>query len=221
LGWNRHAEDAVRALILKMAISVDGFVSDLDGRNTWMFGADQEAKAWGVDFIWNAGLHIMGARSFRDMAAWWPTSTDPFAPPMNQIPKAVFSRQGPAILGDANTTAALDEARAVNAGTGPSAAPQPGAESWAQAYVASGDLAEEVAMLKAQEGKPIIAHGGVRFARSLVAQGLVDQFALIVAPVALGEGLPLFSELAAPTPLKLVSSQAFPGGAVAQIYRAA
>ncbi|MER8730221.1 dihydrofolate reductase family protein [Mesorhizobium sp. M0601] len=59
---------------------------------------------------------------------------------------------------------------------------QPGGESWAEAYVASGDLAEEVAKLKAQEGKPIIAHGGVSFARSLVAQGLVDQLALMVAP---------------------------------------
>jgi hypothetical protein len=41
----------MRELILKMAISVDGFVSDLDGRNRWMFGADQEAKAWGVECI--------------------------------------------------------------------------------------------------------------------------------------------------------------------------
>ena len=198
----------MRDLILKLAISVDGFVSDLDGRNTWMFGADQEAKAWGVEFIWNASLHIMGSRSFQGMAAYWQTSADQFAPPMNQIPKAVFSRQGPAIL---------DAARA----TGQSAELQPGAGSWAEAHVASGDLAEEIAKLKAQEGKPIIAHGGVSFARSLVAQGLVDQFALIVAPVALGQGLPLFSELAAPTPLKLMSSKAFPGGAVAQIYRAA
>ena len=210
----------MRDLILKMSISIDGFVSDLDGRNTWMFGADQEAKAWAVGYIWNASLHIMGSRSFHDMAAWWPTSTDQFAPPMNQIPKAVFSRQGPAILRKVSTSAALDEARA-KAGTTQSAEPQPGAESWAEAYVASGDLAEEIAKLKAQEGKPIIAHGGVSFARSLVAQGLVDQFALIVAPVALGKGLPLFSELAAPKPLKLMSSKAFPGGAVAQIYRAA
>lgn len=209
----------MRDLILKMAISIDGFVSDLDGVNRWMFGADQEAKAWAVEYIWNASLHIMGGRSFAAMAAYWQTSTDQFAPPMNQIPKAVFTRQGPAILKNVNTTAALDAAR-VNAGTGQSEL-QPGAGSWAEAYVASGDLAEEIAKLKAQEGKPIIAHGGVSFARSLVAQGLVDQFALIVAPVALGKGLPLFSELAAPTPLKLTSSKAFPGGAVAQIYRAA
>jgi dihydrofolate reductase len=210
----------VRDLILKMSMSIDGFVSDLDGRNTWMFGADQEAKAWSVEYLWNAGLHIMGSRSFHDMAAWWPTSTDPFAPPMNQIPKAVFSRQGPAILRKVNTSAALDEVRA-RAGATQSAQLQPGAESWAQAYVVSGDLAEEIAKLKAQEGKPIIAHGGVSFARSLVAQGLVDQFVLAVAPVALGKGLPLFCELAAPARLKLISSKAFPGGAVAQIYRAA
>ncbi len=87
--------------------------------------------------------------------------------------------------------------------------------------MASGDLTEEIARLKAQEGKPIIAHGGASFARSLVAQGLVDQYVLLVCPIALGKGLPLFSELAAPTPLRLISSKAFPGGAVAQIYRPA
>lgn len=208
----------MRDLILKMAISIDGFVSDLEGRNTWMFGADQEAKAWGVEFIWNASLHIMGSRTFQAMAAWWPTSTDVFAPPMNQIPKAVFSRQGPAILTKTNTSPALDEARA-RAGTTQSAESQPGAASWTEAYVATGDLAEEIAKLKAQKGKPIIAHGGVSFARSLIAHGLVDQIALVVAPVALGKGLLLFSELAAPMPLELMSSKSFSGGAVAQVYR--
>jgi dihydrofolate reductase len=203
-----------------MSISIDGFVSDLEGRNAWMFGGDPEAKAWSVETIWNASLHIMGSRSFHDMAAYWPTSTDVFAPPMNQIPKAVFSRRGPAFLKDVNTTASLDEARA-NAGSTQSAELQPGAESWAEAYVASGDLAEEVMKLKAQEGKPIIAHGGVSFARSLVAQGLVDQFVLGVHPVALGKGRPVFSDLAAPRPLELVSSRAFPSGMVAQVYRPA
>ena len=87
--------------------------------------------------------------------------------------------------------------------------------------MANGELAEEIARLKGQDGRPIMAHGGVSFARSLVAQGLVDRFVLVVAPVALGQGLPLFSELAAPARLQLVSSRAFPGGAVAQTYRPA
>lgn len=186
----------MRELILKMSMSFDGFVSDLEGTNTWMYGSDPESKAWAVAVTWNASLHIMGSRTFQGMAPFWPTSTMEFAPPMNQIPKAVFSSRGPAILSGVNTTG-----------------------NWAEAYVASGDLAGEIAKLKAQDGKPILAHGGVSFARSLVAHGLVDQFVLGIHPVALGKGLPLFSELTARMPLKLVSSTAFPGGAMAQVYR--
>jgi dihydrofolate reductase len=210
----------MRELILKMSMSVDGFVGGPNGEIQWIFNNDQEAIAWTVATVWDASLHIMGSRTFHDMAAYWPTSTEVFAPPMNQIPKAVFSRQGPAILKAANTTAALRDARA-HAGPGASATLQPGADSWAQAYVASGDLAEEVAKLKAQDGKPIIAHGGAGFVRSLIASGLIDQYTLLVHPVALGKGLPIFSDLATPRPLKLVSTKAFPGGAVAQIYRPA
>lgn len=210
----------MRELILKMSMSIDGFVGNPDGGLKWVFDIDPEATAWTVETVWNASLHIMGRRTFHDMAAYWPTSTEVFAPPMNQIPKAVFSRQGPTILKTASTTAALRDAR-VNAGAGRSAQLQPGSESWAQAYVASGDLAEEVAKLKAQEGKPIIAHGGASFARSLVAEGLVDQYDLLVHPMALGKGLPVFADLATPRRLKLISAKAFPAGSVAQIYRPA
>lgn len=210
----------MRDLILKMSVSLDGFVGGPDGEIKWVFDSDQQATAWTVKTVWNASLHIMGSRTFHDMAAYWPTSTEVYAPPMNQIPKAVFSKRGPAILKTVNTTAALKDARA-NAGTGRPAELQPGGDSWKKAYVASGDLAEEVAKLKAQDGKPIVAHGGAGFARSLVARGLVDQYDLLVHPVALGKGLPIFSDLTLPRPLKLISSMAFPKGSVAQIYRPA
>ncbi|MGH8202262.1 MAG: dihydrofolate reductase family protein [Steroidobacteraceae bacterium] len=211
----------MRELILKMSISIDGFVGSADGGLKWVFSGDSEAIAWTVDTVWNASLHIMGSRTFRDMASFWPTSTEVFAPPMNQIPKAVFSRRGAAILDAVGTTGALRDARAnADSGSG-SAQLQPGAESWAQAYVASGDLATEVAALKAKEGKPIIAHGGATFVRSLIAAGLVDQYHLLIHPVVLGKGLPIFTGLEAPKRLQLLSAKVFPRGAVAHIYRAA
>jgi dihydrofolate reductase len=200
----------MRELILKMSMSLDGFVSGPNGEADWMFGSDKGAVAWTVATISNASLHIMGSRVFRDMAAHWPTSTAVFAPPMNQIPKAVFSKQGPAIL-----------KAAASVGDTQSKPLHPGAESWAEAYVASGDLADEIAALKAADGKPIVAHGGAAFVRSLIARNLVDEYALLVHPIALGRGLPIFSDLPAPRPLKLVSSTAFPGGAAAQVYRPA
>jgi dihydrofolate reductase len=210
----------MRELILKMHVSIDGFVGGEDGAIGWLFNEDPKAIAWIVDTIRGAGLHIMGSRTFHDMAAYWPTSTAAFAPPMNQIPKAVFSRKGLAPLKETHTTAALRDARA-NAGPGERAPRQPGAESWAEPYVASGDLATEIAKLKAAAGKPIIAHGGASFARSLIAQGLVDEYHLLVHPVVLGKGLPIFSGIEAPRFLKLRRSIAFPGGSVAQIYRPA
>jgi dihydrofolate reductase len=210
----------MRELILKMSISIDGFVATPDGGAKWIFDTrDEKAAEWTVKTIWDASLHIMGSRTFHDMAAYWPTSTDVFAPPMNQIPKAVFSRQGRSVLAGGSTTAALEDARADTPER--RGAPQPGAESWGQAYVATGDLSEEIARLKAEHGKPIIAHGGASFARSLVASGLVDQYALLVHPVALGKGMPIFADLPAPKILKLWSSTTFPRGSVAQIYRPA
>ena len=196
----------MRELILTMAMSLDGFVSGPEGETEWIFSGDQEAIAWKVENAWNAGLHIMGSRTFQGMASYWPTATGVFAPPMNQIPKAVFSKQGPAILKAAETA---------------KEGLQPGAESWREAYVASGDLAEEIARLKAEDGKPIIAHGGAAFARSLIAHGLVDQYMLMVYPLALGKGLPIFSDLAVPRQLKLISSKVFPKGSMVQIYRPA
>ncbi|MDW5314388.1 dihydrofolate reductase family protein [Rhizobium sp. PL01] len=208
----------MRELILKMSMSLDGFVSGPEGDVAWMFSGDQVAIAWSVETVGNASLHIMGSRTFKDMASFWPTSTIAFAPPMNQIAKAVFSKQGPAVLKAAATANSPKDASA-GADSTQSGQFQPGAESWSEAYVASGDLADEIAKLKAEEGKPIIAHGGAAFARSLIARELVDQYVLLVHPVVLGKGVPIFSDIAQPRRLKLISATVFPGGAVAQIYR--
>lgn len=195
----------MRELVLRMSLSLDGFVAGPRGEVDWIFGDDPKAKSWVLETIGNASLHIMGSRAFQDMAGYWPTSTLPFAEPMNRIPKAVFSRQGTAVL------RAAGEPKGVPL--------QPGADSWAAAHVAGGALVEEIARLKAGDGRPVVAHGGARFARSLIAGNLVDEYALLVHPIALGRGLALFSDLPAPRRLRLVRSQAFPGGAVAQIYR--
>jgi dihydrofolate reductase len=206
----------MRELKLTMSVSLDGFVAGPAGEVDWIFSGDQAAIAWKVENAWNASLHIMGSRVFQGMARFWPTATSPFAPPMNQIPKAVFSAQGPAVLQAAVTALAAARAQlAQTAGTQLHA----GADSWVQATVASGALADDIAHLKAQDGKPIIAHGGAAFARSLIAHNLVDEYVLGIYPIVLGKGMPIFSDLPAPRPLTLVDSKTFPSGCMAQTYR--
>jgi dihydrofolate reductase len=210
----------MREIILKMSMTLDGFVASPDGGMKWFLDTrDPKGAKFTLNAISNAGLHIMGSRTFSDMSSYWPTSTDLFAATMNQIPKAVFSKRGAAILSGSNpTTTALKDARADNPSQQQNPL-QPGADSWAKAYVATGDLKEEIAKLKAEDGKPIIAHGGARFARSLIASGLVDQYVMLVHPIAIGKGLPIFTDLSEPKSLELVSSTAFPRGGLGNIYR--
>lgn len=79
-------------VILKQQMSLDGYVAPLNGDVGFIFGSMDDALTyWIVDDIWKAGVHIMGRRTYDDMAAWWPKSDEPFAAPMNTIPKAVFS----------------------------------------------------------------------------------------------------------------------------------
>jgi hypothetical protein len=83
----------MRKVILKMHVSLDGFVARPDGNLDWFLDAfDDELTAWEVEGLWQAGVHIMGRATYHDMAAYWPNSTEPFAAPMNEIPKVVFSR---------------------------------------------------------------------------------------------------------------------------------
>jgi dihydrofolate reductase len=207
----------MRRLVLKMSVSIDGFVGGPNGEIDWIFRShDPTAAAWIVDVLWQAGLHLMGSRTFADMRAWWPTSNEVYAAPMNEIPKVVFSRGGPASV--TTTTALRDATRARGSESCAADAAGAFAREWDAAAVARGALAEEIARLKRLPGKDLLAHGGARFARSLVAEGLVDEFKLLVHPVALGRGLPLFADLPTPLDLELVASQRFAGGTVAQIY---
>jgi dihydrofolate reductase len=212
----------MRKLILKMSMSADGFVCGADGQIDWVFeSSDAGATAWTMDSLWNASLHIMGSKTFNDMAAWWPTSDEVYAAPMNAIPKAVFTRSGPGSLQQSPTTRAIHDAGRARDQAGGKAKPtNPEVlKGWREAYVTSGSLEDEIAKLKQQDGKPILAHGGAGFARSLIKAGVVDEFRLLVHPVVLGKGLPIFSELEAPLRLELVGVNSFPAGTVAEVYR--
>jgi len=83
----------MRRLILQMQMSLDGFAGGPNGELDWIFpGFGSDATGWIVDRLWQAGAHLMGGATYRDMAAHWPTSSEPAAAPMNQTPKLVLSR---------------------------------------------------------------------------------------------------------------------------------
>ena len=85
----------MRWLVLKMSMSVDGFLAGPNGEVDWMIRSrDEGGKAWVADTLRHAGLHAMGSRTYYAMAGYWPTATDLLAAPMNNIPKIVLHGNG-------------------------------------------------------------------------------------------------------------------------------
>jgi dihydrofolate reductase len=175
-------------LVLKMSVSLDGYVASAGGSRDWLAaGGSDDALSWTVETVSNASAHLMGATTYAVMAAHWPSDSGPFAKPMNEIPKVVFS----------NSLTSAD---------------------WDQATIAAGDLAEAITRLKQEHSNGyLLAHGGARFARSLVATGLIDEYRLLIHPAVLGAGERIFH---APLTIEAVSTTVFSGGAVAHVFTA-
>jgi dihydrofolate reductase len=197
-----------RSVVLQMGVSLDGFVAgqpDASGLSTPVFARSaQQAPdvdgGWGLPpedpeltqrklaWLRDTGTHIMGRVTYEQMATFWPTATDDYAAPMNEIPKVVFSQT-------------LERA------------------DWPDSRIARGNLADEIARLKREPGGDIIAWGGARFAQSLARLGLVDEYRIVIHPIALGNGLPLFTNLAAPLRLKLIDASTYEGGTAVHVYQ--
>jgi dihydrofolate reductase len=77
------------------------------------------------------------------------------------------------------------------------------------ARLARNDIADEVAELKDQAGAGVVSVGGARFAASLAANGLIDEYRLFVNPVVLGGGIPYLPPLPKRLDLELIETRTF------------
>jgi dihydrofolate reductase len=189
-GIKAEERQVMRDVILYMSMSLDGFVgSDREHPGT-AIPEGEELKQWKLERISKAGAHIMGRVTYQEMASYWPHTDDPYASPMNNIPKVVFS-----------TTLGDDEA------------------TWPVTRVARGDLATEIETIKAEPGPDVVVWGGGRLAGALAAAGLIDEYRLLVQPLVLGRGQALFDQLPESRHLQLVETTPFPSGILVQIYR--
>jgi hypothetical protein len=64
-----------------------------------------------------------------------------------------------------------------------------------------------------------MAHGGAAFVQALSRLALIDEYRLVILPVALGNGLPLFKDLARPLRVDLAEAKSFPDGTVIHVYQ--
>jgi dihydrofolate reductase len=179
----------MRELVLQMSVSIDGYVANADGAHDWGYRGEDPATT-----EWKlASLRGAGAHVMGRQ-----TYED-----MASVWPQSTSDVGAAMNEIPKVVFSKTLARA----------------DWPESQIAAGDLADEIARLKAQEGGYLLAHGGLKFAQALSRERLVDEYRLLIQPAALGDGRPLFKDLRSRLALELVESQTYSTGAALHVYR--
>lgn len=180
----------MRDVSMGMHMSADGYVATRDGSLDWAFPRfDEELEELAVEALSELGIVLLGRVNYEEQASHWPNADGSVAEIMNTVDKIVFS----------NT---IDDQ---------------GRLEWENSRLAKGSPEEEIGLLRRDGGSGRIAvAGGATLVRHLTDQGLIDEFRFVVHPVALGEGLSIFSK---PVSLDLVDSKRLLSGVVVNIYR--
>ncbi|GAA0228302.1 dihydrofolate reductase family protein [Cryptosporangium japonicum] len=182
----------MRRVIVSTFVTLDGVV---EAPETWSFDFhDEQNMKDALALVLDAEALLLGRTTYESFAEAWPSRTDPmgFADKMNAMPKYV-----------ASTT--LRE------------------PTWAGTEVldgSHGDVADQVAALKADGDGDLLMYGSATLMRHLLAAGQIDEIRLLLNPVVVGSGRTLFPEGQARTTLDLVETHQYPGGMARLTLRA-
>jgi len=180
----------VRNLIVTENISLDGMIDAQDG---WFspYGGDDLA-AINREHMAAADAVLLGRVTYEQFAGYWPAQTDDTTGVSDYL-----NRTTKYVVSSSLTTA-----------------------DWQKTTILSGTLADDIAALKRQPGKDIVATGSVTLVRSLVRENLIDAYRLFVYPVILGRGRRLFPDGIA-SALRLADTRTFRSGVVLLSYQLA
>ena len=190
----------MRKLKLQIQMTVDGFVGGPNGENDWIFLSgtpDPEALkqmiGFGAELAAGCDTLLLGGKlAASGFSTYWENVADNQPDnPWRPLAQLIADHRKIAFSHSETTF--------------------PGRNL----EVENGDLAAAVRTLKNQPGKDILVYGGADFVSSLVSLNLIDEYYLIVNPVAIGVGLSIFKEQKI---LKLESSIAYKNGKVINKY---
>jgi dihydrofolate reductase len=155
--------------------------------------ADQDMGRFVSEWFGKAEAFLLGRRTYDIFVSYWPNQTDPNDP--------VASRLN--LLPKYVISTTLEK------------------PDWQNTTVISDNVVEAIAKLKERPGGELQVHGSGTLARTLIDNGLVDEYRLWVYPVVLGEGRRLFGDGVTPTALSLVETRTTGTGVAVHVYRPA
>ena len=188
----------MRKVIVSEYVTLDGVFEDPGGGEGTKYGGwsfqfwNEEAAKYKFDELFASDALLLGRATYEGFAKAWPTMKD----------EGGFADRMNSIPKYVVSTTLKELA-------------------WNNSHLMKGNIAEEVARLKQQEGKDILVAGSGVLVRTLMQHDLIDEYRLMVYPVVLGGGKRLFSDGSDKTVLKLVDTKSFSSGIVVLSYEPA
>lgn len=186
----------MRKLKLQMHMTLDGFVAGPNGESDWMIRSNEGRKIINA-LIDSSDMILMGRKMTDGFMNYW----ENIVGNQPESPEFTFAKK------------MVDTPKVVFSRTLAKSA-------WTNTVLAKGNLTDEIANLKNQNGKDIIVYGGADFVASLIKENLIDEYYLVVHPVILGKGMTISHKTENRLNLKLVESERFDSGVVLLHYAA-
>jgi len=182
----------MRKLILFMLTSLDGYYEGPGHSIDW-HNVDAEFNEFAIAQLNSVDMLIFGRVTYELMAEYWP--------------KPEAARNDPVTAAGMNRLPKIVFSRTLSSVT------------WQNTRLVHEYVVEELTSLKAQPGKDLIIFGSSDLAVSLIPHGLIDEFRIMLNPVALGGGKPLFKGMEGRLNLELFNTRTFKSGNVLLYYR--
>jgi dihydrofolate reductase len=178
-----------------MMTSVDGYFEGSDHDLSW-HNVDEEFNIFAKAQMKEADTILFGRRTYQLMESYWPSKAgledDPeIAKLMNETQKIVVSSSLKSVIET---------------------------KIWKHLRLINDDVRNEILKLKQEKGGNIIVLASSNFSVCLLEWGLLDEIRIMIAPIIIEKGTPLFEGLKKKINFKLTKSRNFDSGNVLLTY---
>jgi dihydrofolate reductase len=184
----------MRKLAVFNNISLDGYFCDAGNSMAWAkMDNDAEFNAFTTANAESGGMLLFGRVTYDLMVAFWPT------PVASQMMPEVAERMnnGPKIV----FSRSMDKA------------------GWNNTELVRDDMLGTVRRMKQEAGPDMVILGSGSIEAQFAAANLIDEYQVVVNPIALGAGRSMFDGLPQPVSLRCTMARAFKNGKVFLSYQ--
>ena len=186
----------MRKIIVTMWVTLDGFIAGSNEEMDWVM-VDDEMGKYEDDMVSSADTLILGRVTYESFAGAWP-----------HVPENPSASKGE-----------VEYAHKVNAMRKIVFSKTLQKAEWNNSTLMKEIVPKEIEKLKQEPGRDMVIYGSASIVQQLTNLGFIDEYQLLVHPVVLGGGKPLFKGINDRGNLKLIKTRTFSSGVVGLHYQ--